>query len=210
MLIYPLSATANNSCDPYKLYLYAQGSGIPVVSVSCGDGEIHIQVSRDLTTTESETLGYLIAAHDGKKIPSATTYAVATLITKVVEFTNEDWPSSINDENGLVGVLVSRPDFFNNLSNIIGQILGASLVTAGTNGELPQIRIVQRNLNTQEESVILGPVNITSGPSFKLLNIISSAGVFGSGYLELFIQARRNNAELFKLRGVTGAVIGLV
>lgn len=207
---YDLASTLNGSCDAYKLQLVAQGNGLPVVSVSVGGTTILVDTSVSLDAGQQATLTGVVAAHDGSKVYTPVNHMAVTLRTTELDVVNDDWPATVDDQVGLVGTVVSKPDFFGPTQMLMGQVLGARKVVAGGSGQLPEIRIVQRKLSTGEETVPLGPVQLTATTGFAVLNVLSSPGLLGTSYNEFFIQVRRNGAAEFKVRGVSCAVIQLV
>lgn len=206
---YDLESTANGTCDAYRLQLMLQGAGLPVVSVSVGE-DIYVETSVELTTQEQSTAQSVVAAHDGSKVYSALNHMSVSIRTDVLDVQNDDWPSSVDDTVGMVGCITSKPDFFGPTQMLLGQVLGSKKVVAGPSGQLPEVRIVQRNLSTGVETVALGPVQLTATTGFAVMNIVSNPGMLGSSYNEFFVQARRNGAAELKVRGVSCAVIELV
>lgn len=201
--------TLNGAVDAYKLQVYAQSAGLPVVAVDVDADVLDVVTSVELTPQQATVLTGIVNTHDGVPLPIPVNHMAVSLCPHEIAIVNEDWPVTVEDQVGLIGTVTSRPDFFANIASLLGQVLGTKKVTAGLLGELPEIRIVQRNLSTGVETIPLGPVAISATTGFQVLNLLSSPGTLGSSYNEFFLQARRNGALEFRVRGVTCAVIEL-
>ena len=205
--------TLNGAVNAYKLFLECAGAGLPVSDVTTilTSDQVVISTTATLDAGQVTTLDAVVAAHDGAAVPVPINHASVLIEPKEISITNASFPASPDgNPAGQLGMVTSKPEFFGDIANFIGQVLGTVNVIEGASGEQPQIRILERNTATGVENVVLGPVSLAATSGFALLNVVSPVpGALGTSYNEYIVQACLNGANQLFVRGITCSIVEL-